>query len=227
MAMNFNLLDEQMRMKAIGHLLEAIKKYNNHLSTGIQATNRLMLELSKNGYHDEAWRLINLRSAPSWGYMVDMGATTIWERWDGDVKGRGIQSPNMNSFNHMAFGSVGEWVWRDIIGINLDEEQPGYKHFFIRPRLLPELSWAKGKYESIHGTIESSWKIEASEFFFNVTIPANTTATIFLPAKDVLSIFESNEPVTWAKGVKFNRMEKGNAVFDIASGNYSFVTQIK
>ena len=94
----------------------------------------MMLELSRNGRHDEAWRLINLRTVPSWGYMVDMGATTIWERWDGYVKGRGFQDPGMNSFNHWAFGSVGEWVWRELAGINPDDEQPGYKHFVIRPR---------------------------------------------------------------------------------------------
>ena len=109
-------------------------EYKGHPSTGIQTTHRMMLELSRSGHHDEAWRLINLRTVPSWGYMVDMGATTIWEHWDSYVKGRGFQDPNMNSFNHPAFGAVGEWVWRELAGINPDEEQPGYKHFFIRPR---------------------------------------------------------------------------------------------
>ncbi len=137
LALHFNLLDESMRPKATAHLLEAIKRYNGHPSTGIQATHRMMLELTRNGRHDEAWRLINLRTPPSWGHMVEMGATTIWECWDGYVKGRhepsrGPISPF--SFNHWAFGAVGEWMWRELAGINPDDEQPGFKHFVIRPR---------------------------------------------------------------------------------------------
>ena len=134
LALHFNLLDELLRPKATEHMIEAIKKYKDHPSTGIQTTHRMMLELTRNGRHDEAWRLINLRTVPSWGYMVEMGATTIWERWDGYVKGRGFQDPGMNSMNHWAFGAVGEWMWRDLAGINPDDEQPGFKHFIIRPR---------------------------------------------------------------------------------------------
>ncbi len=134
LALHFNLLDEPLRPRAVQRLLEAIKRFNNHPSTGMQATHRMLLELTRAGHHDEAWRLVHLRTVPSWGYMVEMGATTMWERWDGYVQGRGFQDPGMNSFNHWAFGSVGEWVWRELAGINPDDEQPGYKHFVIRPR---------------------------------------------------------------------------------------------
>ena len=124
LALSFNLLDEPLRAKAVEHLLAGIQRYKGHLSTGIQATHHAMLELSRNGRHDEACRLVCLRNVPSWGYMIDQGATTIWERWDGYVRGRGFQDPGMNSFNHWAFGAVGEWVWRELAGINPDEQKP-------------------------------------------------------------------------------------------------------
>jgi len=144
LALNFNLLPDELRPKAAQRMIEGFKRYNGHLSTGIQTTHRLMLELTRNGYNDEAWRLILLRDFPSWGLMIDNGATTIWERWDGYVKGRGFQNPGMNSFNHWAFGAVGEWIYRTVLGINPDEAQPGYKHFEIRPRPGGDVTWAKG-----------------------------------------------------------------------------------
>ena len=139
LALSFNLLDEPLRPKAVEHLLAAIARYKGHLSTGIQSTHHAMLELTRNGRHDEAGRLICLRSVPSWGYMIDQGATTIWERWDGYVRGRGFQDPGMNSFNHWAFGAVGEWLWRELAGINPDEQNPGFKHFIHPPS-------ARGRY---------------------------------------------------------------------------------
>ena len=222
LALNFNLLEEPLRPKAMEHLLSAIKKYRNHPSTGIQTTHRMMLELTRGGRHDEACRLINLRSVPSWGYMVDMGATTIWERWDGYVRGRGFQNPGMNSFNHWALGSVGEWMWRELAGINPDEEQPGYRHFVIRPRPGGEITWLKARYDSIRGPIVSEWKTSAGHFQMRVEIPANTTATVYVPARDAAAVTESGTPATEAAGVKFLKMEDGNAVFAVESGRYLF-----
>ena len=118
LALNFNLLPDDLRPKAAQHLVENIRRYQNHLSTGIQTTHRAMLELTRNGYTDVGWQLLTNRTFPSWLYMIDNGATTIWERWDGYVKGRGFQDAGMNSFNHWAFGAVGEWMWRHIAGLN-------------------------------------------------------------------------------------------------------------
>jgi alpha-L-rhamnosidase len=222
LALHFNLLDDTLRPKATEHMVKAIEKYKSHVSTGIQSTHRMMLELSRNGHHDEAWRLINLRTVPSWGFMVDSDATTIWERWDGYVKGRGFQDPGMNSFNHWALGSVGEWVWREVAGINLDENQPGYKHFVIRPRPCPGLTWAKGKYNSIRGPIISDWKIVDGCFVLHVVIPANTTATVYVPAANAEAVAEGILPAVTTEGVKFIRMEGNTAVFDVESGRYGF-----
>ncbi|MBU4273755.1 MAG: glycoside hydrolase family 78 protein [Planctomycetes bacterium] len=222
LALHFNLLDESLRPKAVEHLLEAIEKFKGHPSTGIQTTHRMMLELSRNGRHDEACRLINLRTAPSWGYMVEMGATTIWERWDGYVAGRGFQDPSMNSFNHWAFGSVGEWVWRELAGINPDEQQPGYKHFVIHPRPCEDLTWAKGEYDSIHGPILSHWEIVEGRFQLRVEIPANTTATVYLPVADPALVTESGKPAAASDGVKFLRTEGGKSLFEVGAGRYHF-----
>ncbi|MFH1005911.1 MAG: family 78 glycoside hydrolase catalytic domain [Candidatus Latescibacterota bacterium] len=230
LALHFNLLDESLRPKAAAHLLEAIGNYRDHPSTGIQTTHRMMLELSRNGHHDEAWRLINLRTVPSWGYMVDQGATTTWERWDGYVKGVGpwgdFQHPDMNSFNHLALGSVGEWVWRELAGINPDEDQPGYKHFVIRPRPCGDLTWVNACYDSIRGPITCEWKIADSQFHLHVEIPANTTAMVYLPASSADAVSEGGVPAAMAEGVQFIRMEDGMAVFDVGSGRYSFLSAI-
>jgi alpha-L-rhamnosidase len=226
LALHFNLLDESLRPKAAQHLLEAIKKYKDHPSTGIQSTHRMMLELSRNGFHDEAWRLINLRTVPSWGYMIEMGATTIWERWDGYVKGRGFQDAGMNSFNHWAFGAVGEWVWRELAGINPDDEQPGYKHFIIRPRPCPGLTWVKAEYDSIRGKIVSDWKLENGKFTLRVEAPVSTTATVYVPTKNADSIKESGKPAAQAEGVRFLKMENEYAVFAVESGQYVFQAEV-
>ncbi len=231
LALNFGLLPDGPRVKAVQHLLEGIDRYHGHPSTGIQTSHRLMLELTRNGCHDRACRIINLRTVPSWGYMVEMGATTIWERWDGYVKGRGtrpedeLQNPGMNSFNHYAFGSVGEWVWRCLAGIEPDEQYPGYKHFTVRPRPGPGFEWAKAEYESINGRIVTHWVLD-NVFKLDVTIPANTTATVYVPAENSDSVTEGRRAATKAEGLRFLRMEEGSAVFAADSGHYKFVSKL-
>jgi alpha-L-rhamnosidase len=182
LALSFNLLPEEMRTKAAKYIVENMNtRYNGHLSTGIQTTHRAMQELTKNGYSDIAWKSLMNRSFPSWMYMIDNGATTIWERWDGYVEGRGFQDPGMNSLNHWALGAVGEWIWRNIAGLNPDENQPGWKHFTIAPLPGGGVTSAKGEYQSIRGLISSSWKIKDGKFIIDVKIPANTSATIMMP----------------------------------------------
>ena len=225
LALHFNLLDEAMRPKAMEHLVEAIRKFKDHPSTGIQSTHRMMLELTRNGRHDEAWRLINLRTVPSWGYMVEMGATTIWERWDACTKGRPHDVFD-GSYNHWAFGSVSEWVWRDLAGINPDDEQPGYKHFVIRPRPCPGLAWVKAEYDSIRGKIVSDWKLKERRFTLRIQVPVGTTATVYVPAKDAGAVTENGKPAAQAEGVKFMKMEGRSAVFAVESGQYVFQAEV-
>jgi alpha-L-rhamnosidase len=203
-------------------MVECFRAYNGHISTGFHSTICLMLELSRNGYNDEAYRLLNNRTMPSWGYAIDQGATTIWERWDGYVEGRGFQDPGMNSFSHYALGSVGEWMYRTILGINPDPEVPAYKRFLIRPRPGGGLTWARGSCRSIHGRIACDWKIDGPRIAVGVTVPANTTATVYVPTADPDSVTESGRPAGQAEGVEFLRAEEGAAVYRVGSGRYSF-----
>jgi alpha-L-rhamnosidase len=226
LALSFDLIDDPLRPVAATHLLEAIQKYRGHASTGIHATHRLMLALSSTDHHDEAWRLINLRTVPSWGYMVDHGATTIWERWDAYIQGvgpwGGFQHPDMNSFNHLSLGSVGEWIWRELAGINPDDVHPGYKHIVLRPRACSGLNWVKASYDSVRGPIVSEWAITFDRFQWHLEIPANCTATVYVPGKKAEAIIESGKPAVKADKVSLLREEADAVVFKVESGRYDF-----
>ncbi|HSA03858.1 MAG TPA: alpha-L-rhamnosidase C-terminal domain-containing protein, partial [Candidatus Paceibacterota bacterium] len=222
LALSFNLLPENLRPQAARHLTDNIRQYHNHLSTGIQTTHRAMLELPRFGYSDLAWQLLTNRTFPSWLYMIDNGATTIWERWDGYVRGRGFQDAGMNSFNHWAFGAVGEWMWRQIAGLNPDENQPGWQHFFIAPRPGGGVTWAKAEYQSIRGRIASEWHLNDHTFTLQLLVPANTTATLSLPAAPGSMITESGGSLATADGVKILRRESDRVLLSLNSGGYRF-----
>jgi alpha-L-rhamnosidase len=180
-ALEFNLVPEELRAQAAAKMAAALTPYDGRMSTGIHTTIRLMNQLSEYGYNDQAYQLLLSRRFPSWLYSIDQGATTIWERWDGYVAGRGFQGPGMNSFNHVAIGAVGEWMYNNILGIRYDETRPGYRHIIIKPQPNDRLAWAKGSYRSINGLIEVSWKNTGGIFTLEVGVPANTEATIVLP----------------------------------------------
>ena len=194
LALHFSLLPDTLRAKAANYTAEDISRYDGHLSTGIQTSHRAMLELSRNGYENIAWQLITDRRFPSWLYMIDNGATTIWERWDGYVRGRGFQDPVMNSLNHWALGSVGEWMWRNIIGFNPDEGHPGWKHFTIAPQPGGGVTWARGEYMSIRGRIACSWEIRKDVLHLEAVVPPNTTAMIRVPTTNAGEIKVNGNP---------------------------------
>ena len=224
LALDFNLLPDDKRGPAVEHMIAAIDRYKGNISTGFHTTVMLMKELTRAGRDDVAYRLINNRTIPSWGYTIDHGGTTIWERWDGYVEGRGYQNTAMNSFNHYAIGSVGEWMYRSILGINPDEARPGYKHFTIQPRPGGGLTWARGGYDSIHGPIRSEWKIKGGSLTLEVTVPVNTSATVHVPAVAAANVTEGGKPAADADRVEFLRMENGAAIYNVGSGTYRFVS---
>jgi len=135
--------------------------------------------------------LLNRKEYPSWLYPITQGATTIWERWDGQRPNGSFQNVRMNSFNHYAYGAIGEWLYTYIAGIQIDEEKPGYKHFFLNPHPGGGLTYAKATFESMYGTIVSDWKIENGSFNYNIKIPVNTTATVVLPGTNEKETFGS------------------------------------
>jgi alpha-L-rhamnosidase len=226
LALYLDLLPDAARPAAFRRMVAGIDAYKGHMSTGFHSTYRMMMELTRAGRTDLAYKLALERTFPSWGYSIDNGATTIWERWDGYVKGRGFQDKGMNSFNHYAIGAVGEWMYRVVLGINADPAQPGWRRAVIRPRPGGGLTWAKGSYHSIRGLIAVSWQQpSAGVFSLDVTIPRGVTATVYVPARDGASVSEGAGPATRATGVTFVKMEEGAAVFEVASGQYRFAVK--
>ena len=136
------------------------------------------MALTENGYTEKAYTLLLREDYPSWLFSVNMGATTIWEHWDGLREDGSVWSTDMNSFNHYAYGSVAAWMYRYAAGIKIDEANPAYKHFFVEPKPDRRLGYAKARYESAYGTIRSEWKYEGDTVKYCVEIPRGTTATV-------------------------------------------------
>ena len=218
LALHMELLPEGLRKAAAEHLVRTIEREDWHLTTGFAGVGYLCPVLTEAGYTDVAYRLLENETYPSWGYTVKNGATTIWERWDGWTEENGFQSPNMNSFNHYSLGSVGEWLYRYVAGIDLGE--PGYGRIVIRPRPGGSLTHARGAYDSVRGRISSSWRIEDDRFVLQVLIPPNTRATVHVPSTDDVS--EGGRPLDEADGVEFLRAGEGETVLSVGSGRYEF-----
>jgi alpha-L-rhamnosidase len=187
LALEFGLLPAEMRKEAAARLAADVRKFG-HLTTGFLGTPVLCKALSDNGYLDEAYLLLNRKEYPSWLYPVTKGATTIWERWDGIKPDGSFQDPEMNSFNHYAYGAIGEWMYREVAGIHIDEAQPGYKHIVIEPHPGGGLSHAMASVDTMYGLVSASWEKLADKLTVKVQIPANTTATLKLPSGKVEEI---------------------------------------
>jgi alpha-L-rhamnosidase len=226
LALRFDLLPEDRRPLAAQRLVtDILEKRSGHLSTGFVGVGYLTPTLTDTDHADVAYRLLLNDTFPSWGYSIKHGATTIWERWDGWTAEKGFQDPGMNSFNHYSLGSVGEWMFSAVAGIGLDPAQPGFRHIILHPRPGGGLTYARADYDSLHGRIVSDWKREGGKFHYGITVPANTTATVYVPAKNEGAVTESGKPASQAEGVRYLRREEGCAVFEVGSGNYAFASE--
>jgi alpha-L-rhamnosidase len=197
------------------------------LMTGFIGTAWISRALSAAGRDDLAYRLLQNDRYPSWLYAIDQGATTIWERLNGYTIEAGFGGNNsMNSFNHYSFGAVGQWMMAYSLGI--ERAEPGFRHFVLQPRYDPtgEMTWAKGHYDSTYGKVESAWRVDGHTLTYSATVPANTTATLHLPARSADAAREGGQPAARAKGVRFVRFEDGLATFELASGRYEFETDV-
>jgi alpha-L-rhamnosidase len=220
LALMFGLLPTDVQPQAVGYLVEDIKSRKNHLSTGFLGTPYICQVLSDNGRADVAYDLLFQDTYPSWLYPVKMGATTIWERWDGQKPDSTFQSDGMNSFNHYAYGAVGDWLYRVVAGIEIGKI--GYKHILIQPQPTLKLSFAKAHFESNYGRIESNWERKDGKMRLSVRIPANTTATIALPNAKIEQITEGGKKLADSADFK-NITTEGQAVkIDVGSGVYVF-----
>ncbi len=179
LALHFDLLPENLRADALQELVGEIKQRGGKLSTGFVGTSYLPFVLSENGANQTAYELLLQQDWPSFLYAVTQGATTIWERWDGWTQKNGFQDAGMNSFNHYAYGAIGDWLAQVVAGIRAGEA--GYQNFRLQPRPGAGLTAATSHYDSLYGRIESAWKIENGEMIWDFTVPANTSATVTTP----------------------------------------------
>jgi alpha-L-rhamnosidase len=225
MALRFNLLPDNLRPAAAQYLDDDVKAHHDHLTTGFVGVSYLLPALSSENKLDTAYRLLLQDTFPSWLFSVKHGATTIWERWDGWTPEKGFQSPGMNSFNHYSLGSCGEWMFDTVAGIGLDPDQPGFQHILIRPRPGGDLTHAEASFDSIHGKISTKWKQEGGQFSLDVTIPANTTATVELPTTNPSSVLENGQAVVAHPAIKLVTNAQGVAQWMIGSGDYKFSCQ--
>jgi alpha-L-rhamnosidase len=197
------------------------------LMTGFIGTAWISRALSDAGRDDLAYRLLQNARYPSWLYAVDQGATTIWERLNGYTVEAGFGGNNsMNSFNHYSFGAIGQWMMAYSLGIERGE--PGFQRFVLQPRPDPtsEMTWARGHYDSVYGRIESAWKQDGDRLEYSASVPANTTATLRLPARSPETVTEGGRPVAEADGIELVGHEDGTAVFELQPGRYAFVSEI-
>ncbi len=222
LALHMDLLPGDLRAAAADRLVETIRDRGWRLTTGFVGVGYLLPVLTETGHADVAYRLLLNETYPSWGYSIRQGATTIWERWDGWTAEGGFEDPGMNSFNHYSLGSVGEWLYRYVAGIDVDPARPGYDHILIRPCPSGGVTHARATYDSIRGRIVSAWRVEDGAFSLHVTIPANTTATVYLPTSNIAAVTEAGAPLKDVEGVEALRVEAGRVVLAVGSGAYDF-----
>jgi alpha-L-rhamnosidase len=214
LALTMDLLPDSLRKPAVDHLVELIKARDWHLSTGFLGTPRLLPALSETGHTDVAYRLLLQTTFPSWGYQIGKGATTMWERWDAIRPNGAFEDARMNSFNHYAYGSVGEWMYQNIAGIR--SATPGFQKMIIKPVPGSGVSSATSKFDSAYGPIAVSWQARNGQFSLDTEIPVNTTAEIWVPASEGHSID--------ADGAKLLYRKDDWAVYQAGSGKYHFAT---
>lgn len=215
LALQFDLLPEDFIRGAVDRLVANIKSYNTHLTTGFLGTPFLCHVLSNNGRDDIAIELLFQKTYPSWLYPVTQGATTIWERWDGLKPDGSTQTPAMNSYNHYAYGAIGEWMYNNLLGIRKEESYPGFKKFTLKPLFSEEFSSVKGYYENMYGLIEVEWSQNENTITLAFSIPANTQAKLDLSLAKTskLVLYKSNKK----KGIPIK------VISTLGSGNYEII----
>jgi alpha-L-rhamnosidase len=221
LALGFGILPEEKRAEAARRLAENVRSFG-HLTTGFLGTPLLCQVLADYGYWDEAFLLLNRKEYPSWLYPITRGATTIWERWDGLKPDGTFQDPGMNSFNHYAYGAIGEWLYKAVAGIEIDPQHPGYRHILIQPHPGGGLDHAMAAIDTIYGPASSDWKISGGQFTLAVEVPPNGTATVRLPRAPRDQVRESGQPVAAGNGIRDIAEEEGAVKVQVGSGKYVF-----
>ncbi|WP_194774523.1 glycoside hydrolase family 78 protein [Pararhodonellum marinum] len=219
--LSFGIAPLEDTPEIIENLTDNIYARDVQVTTGFLGTQYILPVLSQNNHHELAYQLVDKRSYPSWGYMIAQGATTIWELWNSDKQGA-----EMNSRNHYAYGTVGEWLYAYLGGIRINENSPGFKKFDIAPLPAGDLEWVKTSYDSPYGKITSNWIKKDSQFIVEVTVPANTTGTVSIPTKNLDELREAGEPVSENPDFSNFVFNDGLAQFEVKSGSYIFTSKL-
>jgi alpha-L-rhamnosidase len=215
----FGLAPDGQRQRVFEHLIhKIIDETHGHIGTGLIGGQFLNRVLSDNGRCDVAYTIATQTEYPSWGYMIAKGATTVWELWNGDTA-----DPAMNSGNHvMLVGDFVPWVFEYLAGIRPDEQRPGFKHIIMRPQPVGDLQWVKCSLRSPYGVVKSEWQKNGREFAWQIVVPPNAEATVYVPAASADRVTEGGQPLAQANGVKLQGVEDGAVVLQIGSGDYKF-----
>ncbi|MBB6674935.1 alpha-L-rhamnosidase [Cohnella nanjingensis] len=224
LALTFGLVEGAERERVAKDLNQLVVDQEYHLTTGFVGTPYLCFALSDNGYHDTAVKLLMQESYPSWLYSVTKGATTIWEHWDGIKPDGSFWSEDMNSYNHYAYGAIGDWLYRVVAGLDMDEGEAGYRRLRVHPRFAGEsLGHARASFESVYGRAEAGWSVRDGQRTVEVTVPANATAEITLPGAKLETLTESGRAADGAEGVALTEQTAEGVRLAVGSGTYSFV----
>ena len=219
----FDLLEEKDWKRTSDTLVKLLEENGSHLTTGFIGTPYLCFALSGSGHTDLAYKMLLQTDYPSWLYQITKEATTTWEHWD-ELKPDGtFWNRDMNSFNHYAYGSIGEWLYRVVAGIDLDENTPGYKHIVIRPQPGKVLTFARAELQTMYGPVRSGWEHTDGKMIIRITLPANTSATVFLPGAAIDQARENGLCLSEAPGIRsVVRLECGTQL-EAGSGEYCFI----
>jgi alpha-L-rhamnosidase len=227
LALHFDMLPQELRVQAADRLVDNIRSYGNHISTGFLGTPYICHVLSRYGKTDVAYNLLLQENFPSWLYPVKMGATTIWERWNGIRPDSTFEPASMNSFNHYAYGAIGDWMYRVMAGLDTEEEGPGYKRIRIKPHVGGGFTHAEASLQTNYGKLASGWKVENGNLLMDIEIPANTTASVYIPADRPEAIKESGKELASLQRPGHIEMKDGYVIIKLGSGKYRFSTELK
>jgi len=221
MPLALNIADEKNRVEIAKKLVSDIREHGNSFTSGDVGYRFLLKALAMEGYSNLIYEMNNQSEKPGYGYQLKMGATALTEKWNAD-------GANMGSQNHFMLGQINEWFFHDLVGIGVEEDGSGagFRHSIIKPILVGDLKWVKGSYQTISGLISTEWKRDNETFSLDVSIPANTLATVYIPAKKENDVQESGKFASKAEGVKFLRIENGSAIYEVVSGEYKFVSKM-
>ena len=222
LALQFDLLPDTLRASSGRRLAEDVREFG-HLTTGFLGTPHLNDALTEMGYLDLAYSLLLRDEYPSWLYPISKGATTMWERWDGIKPDGSFQDVGMNSFNHYAYGAIGDWMYRVVAGIGIDAREPGYKHVMIGPRPGGDLTFARAELRTLYGDVASGWELEGDDLLVTVSVPPNTRATVRLPGATIGEVTESGGGLASADGVVRTSQAGDDVLVEVGSGTYEFL----